>query len=79
MMKIGMSGGGNFHGPVIRMAPVRDYGNGGFECCFCRVCTCIHLKFLREPAGLFKILETVSTLFYLAEIFKIPNTLLVYG
>ncbi|CAG2054688.1 unnamed protein product [Timema podura] len=33
--------------------------NGGIHCCCCTCCTCIHLQFLRTPAGVCKLAEVI--------------------
>ncbi|XP_014213735.1 probable cytochrome P450 6a14 [Copidosoma floridanum] len=55
------SGGGHRTGPVVRIqAPMPTaHGNGGFECCFVRFCTCVHVEFIKSLPGVFKGLETL--------------------
>ncbi|XP_058791763.1 protein singles bar [Phymastichus coffea] len=59
-MKIGTGSSGHGNGPIIRVVePTSRTNSGGFECCFVRCCTCIHLQFLRTWPGILKVLETV--------------------
>ncbi|GLV32367.1 singles bar [Carabus blaptoides fortunei] len=48
-------------GPIIvRMhSPSATHGSSGVQCCCCRCCTCINLRFLKTEPGLYKLAEAI--------------------